>query len=219
MNTYYPDRTISIYMFGELTMPIVRKHNLFAFKSQEYSNIFNTELLIHIPGDKTNQWIDSSHMVLYGHRSIVNQTRYNPQKCLIASSGVEKVIKLWQPFDSAGWTGSLCEEANGSENQREVFTHEEYISLQTEVGAGGQNSTYNMTHDYSNQNTTEDPRMMAFFDNLVQQEIEGWNSNASMDSDIRSFHSSDSSSRPTSTQQSDSDSNRSYNVVPNGMKK
>jgi hypothetical protein len=33
-------------------------------------------------------------MVLYGHRSIVNQVRYNPQKCLLASSGVEKIIKV-----------------------------------------------------------------------------------------------------------------------------
>lgn len=49
-----------------------------------------------------------------------------------------------------------------------------------------------MTHDYSNQNTNEDPRMMAFFDYLVQQEIEGWNSESSNDS---SDHSSENSSR------------------------
>jgi hypothetical protein len=42
----------------------------------------------------TNQWVDQTQMVLYGHRSIVNQVRYNPQKCFIASSGVEKVIKV-----------------------------------------------------------------------------------------------------------------------------
>lgn len=35
-------------------------------------------------------------MVLYGHRSIVNQVRYNPQKCVLASSGVEKIIKVSQ---------------------------------------------------------------------------------------------------------------------------
>jgi DDB1- and CUL4-associated factor 5 len=33
-------------------------------------------------------------MVLYGHRSIVNQVRYNQQKCILASSGVEKIIKV-----------------------------------------------------------------------------------------------------------------------------
>lgn len=150
-----------------------------------------------IVADKTNQWVDTSHMVLNGHRSVVNQVRYNPQRCLIASSGVEKVIKLWQPFKSEGWIGGLTREAIGPENSRNVFTHEEYVALMNSRGG-------NMTHDYSHQNTSEDPRMMAFFDSLVQREIEGWNSD---DSDKSSYHSSDGSSRPTSTQQSDSDSN------------
>lgn len=30
-----------------------------------------------------------------------------------------------------------------------------------------------MSHDYSEQSTTEDPQMMAFFDSLVQREREG----------------------------------------------
>lgn len=34
------------------------------------------------------------HIVLLGHRSIVNQVRYNPQNNLIASSGVEKMVKV-----------------------------------------------------------------------------------------------------------------------------
>jgi hypothetical protein len=33
-------------------------------------------------------------MVLKGHRSIVNQVRYNPSYDLLASSGVEKMIKV-----------------------------------------------------------------------------------------------------------------------------
>ena len=53
----------------------------------------------------------------------------------------------------------------------------------------------NMTHDYSNQNTHEDPRMIAFFDYLVQQEIEGWSSESPNQS---SDHTSDNSSRPDS---------------------
>lgn len=90
-------------------------------------------------------------MVLYGHRSIVNQVRYNPQKCILASSGVEKVIKIWRPFELEDWTGSLVED--GPINTRDIFSHEEYVSLL--------NSTQSMTHDYSHQNTAEDPRMMA----------------------------------------------------------
>lgn len=61
----------------------------------------------------------------------------------------------------------------------------------------------NMTHDYSNQNTNEDPRMMAFFDSLIQQEIEGWNTNNSSDSDQCSVGSSDNSTRQSSTESSD----------------
>lgn len=100
---------------------------------------------------KKNQWIDSHHMVLFGHRSIVNQVRYNPQKCVLASSGVEKVIKIWRPFELEDWTGSLAEDE--PTNSRDIFSHEEYVSLL--------NSSQSMTHDYSHQSTTEDPRMMA----------------------------------------------------------
>lgn len=90
-------------------------------------------------------------MVLYGHRSIVNQVRYNPQNCIIASSGVEKVIKIWRPFELINWTGSLVED--GPMNTRDIFSHEEYVSIL--------NSSQGMTHDYSHQNTSEDPQMMA----------------------------------------------------------
>lgn len=41
-----------------------------------------------------------------------------------------------------------------------------------------------MTHDYSHQSTKEDPRMMAFFDSLVQREIEGWVSEDSHSSEL-----------------------------------
>lgn len=33
-------------------------------------------------------------MVLKGHRSIVNQVRFNPHTYMICSSGVEKIIKV-----------------------------------------------------------------------------------------------------------------------------
>lgn len=147
----------------------------------------------------TNQWIDRHQMVLYGHRSIVNQVRYNGPRCCIASSGVEKVIKLWSPFAAPTWTGDLVEDTVSSvAGARDVFTHDEYVSIINSSGL-------NVTHDYSNQNTTEDPQMMAFFDSLVQREIEGWNSDDESDDDKSSAHSSDGSSRPTSTEEDSSD--------------
>ena len=52
-------------------------------------------------------------------------------------------------------------------SDRRVYSHEEYIGLILRSG--------NMiSHDYSSESTEENPRMMAFFDSLVQREIEGW---------------------------------------------
>lgn len=51
-----------------------------------------------IPDDGI-KWVDAAHVVLRGHRSIVNQVRYNSASCILASSGVEKIIKIWSPFN------------------------------------------------------------------------------------------------------------------------
>lgn len=51
-----------------------------------------------------------------------------------------------------------------------------------------------MTHDYSHQSTREDPRMMAFFDSLVQREIEGWCSDSMTSAPETSSSDSDNSS-------------------------
>lgn len=103
------------------------------------------------------QWIDSAHMILKGHRSIVNQVRFNPSNYIIASSGVEKLIKVnevwlllcqlcsiflhlslimflyviqfWSPFPLPESTGSLLYENEPTDKQRKVFTHEDYLSL------------------------------------------------------------------------------------------
>lgn len=94
-------------------------------------------------------------MVLHGHRSIVNQVRYNKRNNFIASSGVEKMIKvciihsilkpicskmfalfqLWTPFPIGTWSGSLVGDCN--ESPRNVYTHEDYVYL---VGHGGVSS-------------------------------------------------------------------------------
>ncbi|XP_046687774.1 DDB1- and CUL4-associated factor 5-like, partial [Homalodisca vitripennis] len=72
------------------------------------------------------------------------------------------MIKVWSPFPLPN--------SNGDDtHHRRVFSHEEYIGL---VLSSGQF----ISHDYSHESTKEDPRMMAFFDSLVQREIEGWTS-------------------------------------------
>ncbi|CAG2053544.1 unnamed protein product, partial [Timema podura] len=128
-------------------------------------------------GDNKGQWVSSAHMILRGHRSIVNQVRFNPSNYIIASSGVEKLIKFWSPFPLPESSGGLSMEEESIERMRKVFSHEEYISLVLRSGQF-------MSHDYSHQSTKEDPRMMAFFDSLVQREIEGWSSEDSVSSEL-----------------------------------
>ncbi|XP_057656981.1 DDB1- and CUL4-associated factor 5 [Diorhabda carinulata] len=139
----------------------------FAGSNDEYilsgSDDFNLYMW-KIPMDES-EW-GSSHMVLRGHRSIVNQVRYNSHNNFIASSGVEKMIKLWSPVPVGNWRGSILKEH--TEPVRKIYTHDDYMSL---VG-----NTDRINHDYSDQSTCEDSKMMAFFDSLIQREIEGWDS-------------------------------------------
>ncbi|KAL9899452.1 uncharacterized protein ACN427_007126 isoform 1-T6 [Glossina fuscipes fuscipes] len=167
--------------------------------------------------EKTDQWVETAQMVLFGHRSIVNQVRYNRQKCLLASSGVEKIVKIWSPFSQHNWSGSLLEEATCSDNPREIFSPF-FVNVMT---------VSSLSHDYSSRNTNEDPRMLAFFDSLIRQEIDGLESNISTDSSIEtetgsssnlsldssSSSSSSSDSSSTSTDSDGDDGNNDNNQV------
>ncbi|XP_028921500.1 DDB1- and CUL4-associated factor 5 isoform X1 [Ornithorhynchus anatinus] len=124
--------------------------------------------------------VNGAFMVLKGHRSIVNQVRFNPHTYMICSSGVEKIIKssglkkpsIWSPYKQPGCSGDL--DGRIEDDSRCLYTHEEYISLVLNSGSG-------LSHDYANQSVQEDPRMMAFFDSLVRREIEGWSSDSDSD--------------------------------------
>ena len=131
-------------------------------------------------GDFCSQWVARAQHVLQGHRSIVNQVRYNHSRSLLATSGVEKVVKLWSvlPLPVTDRTEETVEtQDRGESGDRRVFSHEEYIGLvmRSSVNMIGQ--------DYSMANTEENPRMMAFFDSLVQREIEGWDTDDSDNSE------------------------------------
>ncbi|XP_076013855.1 DDB1- and CUL4-associated factor 5 [Genypterus blacodes] len=116
--------------------------------------------------------VNGAFMILKGHRSIVNQVRFNPHTYMICSSGVEKVIKVWSPYQQPDSLGDL--EGLVEDKSRSLYTHEEYISLVLNSGSG-------LSHDYVSQSIQEDPRMMAFFDSLVRREIEGWSSDSDSD--------------------------------------
>ena len=68
------------------------------------------------------------------------------------------MLQLWSPF-------ILPPSSTNSHSDRPVYTPEEYINLVLRNG-------HIMSHDYTHQSTEEDPRMMAFFDSLVQGEVE-----------------------------------------------
>lgn len=147
-----------------------------------------------VPEDLSERtFVNSAHMVLKGHRSIVNQVRFNLANHLIISTGVEKIIKIWSPFNLP----SKVQKEDSRE--RRVYSHEEYINFVL------QNGTV-ISHDYSQESTEEDPRMMAFFDSLVQRELEGWSSDDSQSSnDSAQFY-----NRIVQLSQSDIDSDDSF---------
>ncbi|XP_061173798.1 DDB1- and CUL4-associated factor 5-like isoform X2 [Saccostrea echinata] len=125
-----------------------------------------------IPEDlSSRRYVNDAYMILHGHRSIVNQVRFNPDNHIIISSGVEKMIKVWSTYPLP----NTLEMTNKSIKERPVYSHEEYINLIL-------NSGQFMSHDYSNQSVEEDPRMIAFFDSLVQRELEGNSSDPEMSS-------------------------------------
>ena len=116
-------------------------------------------------------WVNRDSHVLRGHRSIVNQVRFNKQLCMIASAGVEKVIKLWGALKFPGpgsETTSSCPGTGGRANggsERQVYSRLDYLRLVVEGES--------VLADADAESTEENPRMMAFFDTLVQREMDG----------------------------------------------
>ncbi|XP_065320672.1 putative uncharacterized protein DDB_G0277255 isoform X2 [Gordionus sp. m RMFG-2023] len=194
------------------------------------------------------------YYIMKGHRSIVNQTRFEPNQNLLVSSGVEKIIKIWSPnaiglkdktllkigpnvkniFASSDkkmckdfvicdkdFMATSCQK-NESDiiidnshsldtgiysalnldltNNREPISLEadnEAVNTSNEVhdeNTLGENEAILMyprslltSYDTAEPSVEEDTGMLAFFDSLLQHELEGW------DSDLGSTSSSFSS--------------------------
>ncbi|KAG9336746.1 hypothetical protein JZ751_003094 [Albula glossodonta] len=104
--------------------------------------------------------------------SVLGKLELTAVRSLKPEAGVEKVIKVWSPYQQPESVGDL--EGRVEDKSRSLYTHEEYISLVLNSGSG-------LSHDYVSQSIQEDPRMMAFFDSLVRREIEGWSSDSDSD--------------------------------------
>lgn len=181
----------------------------FAGPNDEYilsgSDDFNLYMwkIADVDMTENNQWVDRNYMVLYGHRSIVNQVRYNPHSCIIASSGVEKMVKLWSPFYMENWQGDLQDDVAGSNGQREIYTQDQYRLMLQDMNYSLVNSLSPAQDD-----TSEDTRMLAFFDCLVQRDIENWDvtDSASHTSCVHSSHNESDELYSSTTESATSDS-------------
>ena len=99
-------------------------------------------------------YVKRADFVLKGHRSIVNQVRFNPIFNLCATSGVEKKILLWSPFDIRTNSDGKCEK-----NGRKIGKRpNNFWSL-------------DVNFDCEHESVEENPKMLAFFDSLVQRDL------------------------------------------------
>uniref|UniRef100_UPI00398E8C4A DDB1- and CUL4-associated factor 5 n=1 Tax=Pristiophorus japonicus TaxID=55135 RepID=UPI00398E8C4A len=192
-------------------------HDQFVLSGSDDFNLYMWRIPSNLETGGPARIVNGAFMVLKGHRSIVNQVRFNPHSYMICSSGVEKIIKVWSPYLQPNCAEDL--EGDGEDDTRNLYTHEEYISLVLNSGSG-------LSHDYANQSVQEDPRMMAFFDSLVRREIEGWSSDSDSDlseSTILQLHagasersgysdSESSASLPLSPQQGDDSDEAVYTL-------
>lgn len=97
-----------------------------------------------------------------------------------------------------GAKGDLHKKEQVSESRRELYSHDDYVDLVLDSGRP-------LTHEYEGGSVDEDPRMLAFFDTLIQREQGGWNSDSDSNLSEDDFY---SNFIVQSTEASDSDSGR-----------
>lgn len=143
--------------------------------------------------NKTNL-VSQSHLCLKGHRSIVNQCRYNSKYHMLASSGVEKLIKVWCPYKIPGnHSGGLLGLPVEYVPPRRLYTFNDLFSFRwstidapttqnsntTALDPNDPNDTLIMSYQPvirnrsalpNSESTEEDRIMIAFFDSQVRRQ-------------------------------------------------
>ena len=143
--------------------------------SKQYSSIDHVSSLICEP-----------HLKLQGHRSIVNQCRYNSKYNLLASSGVEKIVKVWSPYELPGeTTGGLLGRKEEYAPKRKLYTFTElFRQNSTQAATGTEPITdpndlavlsyapviRNIQDSTVEESLEEDRIMIAFFDSQVRRQ-------------------------------------------------
>ena len=111
---------------------------------------------------------------LFHQKNVVNTLIYHHQPRQFSIC-----FQVWSPFRLPSTSPSVGKDLF---KERPVYSHEDYINLVLRDGSM-------MTHDYTEASTEEDPRMIAFFDSLVQRELEGWSSDDTLSSNEEEMYS------------------------------
>ncbi len=125
-----------------------------------------------------------THLKLYGHRSIVNQCRYNRRFHLLASSGVEKIIKIWSPYELSGSSifGDLTGKRKEYPPEREPNTFNELFRMRQNYQGGDNlidaNSIRNRIESIIEESVEENQTILSYFDTQIQRNSEGLKSTA-----------------------------------------
>jgi hypothetical protein len=100
------------------------------------------------PKFSSKSLISEAHLKLTGHRSIVNQCRYNKSFHLLATSGIEKIIKIWAPYKMPGnCRGGLKGTLDEFAPKRKLYTYKDLFSFrltnnqQTNVSIAASNTS------------------------------------------------------------------------------
>ena len=120
------------------------------------------------------------HFKLKGHRSVVNQCRWNDKFKILATSGVEKIIKIWSPFIMPNCSGGLLGLENEYAPKRKLYTYKDLFTLRTNnIDAINDPNDLallnyvpvirNRLNTEIDESTEEDKIMLAFFDSQVNR--------------------------------------------------
>jgi hypothetical protein len=121
--------------------------------------------------DKKPILVSDVHIRLRSHRSIVNQCTFNRKHFLLATSGIEKLVKIWSPYSlPASSGGGLLGAESEYAPKRRLFTYSDLLEYRRQANEALRQTLPNQMPPLSPPpDTDEDKMMIAFFDFQLQQ--------------------------------------------------
>ena len=113
------------------------------------------------------------HLRLRSHRSIVNQCTFNRKHFLLATSGIEKVVKIWSPYELPATSGGGLMGADSEfAPKRRLFTYADLLTYRRQANEAlrqQQNQPAQHPPQSPPPDIEEDRMMIAFFDFQIQR--------------------------------------------------